>query len=154
MGTAAQIRRRFAEVGMKLVATTAAAFSNDRQRYLADGFDELICKPVHCEQVYQCTARLLGLDLLYAAPIQSDATTNIDARQAIALPLMRRLRTAAQLHQVTDFKAVLREIEENGRHTSPFFQRLRRHLHAYDMPSILRLLDEDINASQGAEVTT
>jgi signal transduction histidine kinase/DNA-binding NarL/FixJ family response regulator len=154
VATAGQIRQRFAQAGIKLVATTAAAFSNDRQRYLAAGFDEMICKPIQCERVYQITAQLLAADLLYAAPALQQTAEHDDTRPAIPPPLMRRLRTAAQLHQVTDFKAVLREIEEEGSHPSPFFQRLRRHLHAYDMPSILRLLDEDLTAPHGAEMTT
>jgi|GEM_PF-492684 len=141
--TAQQIRRRLGTFAMKLVATTAAAFNHDRQHYLADGFDELICKPIQCERVYQCTSRLLGTDLVYANSPPEAFGESVDSRPAISPPHLRRLRTAAQLHQITDFKAVLREIEDGGNQSTPFFQRLRRHLHAYDMRSILRLLEDN-----------
>jgi signal transduction histidine kinase len=51
VATARRIRQCPGGDRLKLVATTAAAFSTERPAYLAAGFAELICKPIQCERV-------------------------------------------------------------------------------------------------------
>jgi hypothetical protein len=86
---------------------------------------------------------LLGAQLQYA-PGPAAAEEDPSAQSpAIPAALMRRLRRAAQYHQVTDFKVALREIEEQVPDSLGFSRRLRRCLHTYDMAAILRALDAE-----------
>ena len=141
VATARRIRQSHTSDQLKLVATTAAAFSHERQDYLAAGFDELIPKPIQYERVYDCLTLLLGVEF-QQPPVAEQSDEDSLLQSPIPSALMRRLRRAAQLHQVTDFKAALREIEQHVPESLGFSQRLRRCLHAYDMAAIVRLLDE------------
>jgi CheY-like chemotaxis protein len=140
VATARRIIQRHGRGTIKLAATTAVALRDERVAYLAAGFDEVISKPIQAQRIYQCLADLLGAELEYAAPVEEDDADLV--MPPVPDLLTQRLRTAAKLHQITDLKTALRDIEEQVPRSRDFSRRLRRHLQAYDMPAILRVLDQ------------
>jgi PAS domain S-box-containing protein len=141
--TARRIQDQFVSRPIKLVATTARAFQHETAGYLAAGFHDVIFKPIQCRRLYAALANLLGLELKSPAPLAEAAAPAARVLPSVPAPLVKRLRLAAELHQVTDFKTCLREIEEGFPHAVGLSRRLRRHLHAYDMASIRRILDAE-----------
>jgi CheY-like chemotaxis protein len=51
---------------VKIAAVTASAFDTDRDAVLAAGFDDLVRKPFHAHQIFDCMARHLGVTYVYA----------------------------------------------------------------------------------------
>jgi PAS domain S-box-containing protein len=47
--------------GVKIAAVTASTFKEDDMKLTAAGFDDVIHKPYHSEQLFECMERLLGL---------------------------------------------------------------------------------------------
>jgi len=50
-----------------VVALTASVFEEERSRALASGFDDFIRKPFHAVELFECMARYLPVQYLYAA---------------------------------------------------------------------------------------
>jgi CheY-like chemotaxis protein len=147
--TARRILQEFGEAKFKLVATTARAFQHETAAYLAAGFHDVIYKPIQCQRLYASLANLLGLEMNTQSADAEAAAPAALILPSMPAPLVRRLRMAAELHQVTDFKTCLREIEEAFPQALGLSRRLRRHLHAYDMVSIRRILDAEAAAPVG-----
>lgn len=56
--TCASLRQRASEGGMHIVAYTAHAFPEERERFLAAGFDDILVKPISRERVEALVADL------------------------------------------------------------------------------------------------
>ena len=52
------MRQRTSEGGMHIVAYTAHAFPEERERFLAAGFDDILVKPISRERVEALVADL------------------------------------------------------------------------------------------------
>jgi len=52
---------------LKIVAVTASAFKEQQQEMLDAGMDDFVRKPYRLDEIYECLARQLGIEYLYAA---------------------------------------------------------------------------------------
>ena len=69
--TARRIRQRFGE-SVRLVATSASAFTHEQEGYRAAGFEDVVSKPIPCDRLYECLVALLGVKFDYAADAEAD----------------------------------------------------------------------------------
>ena len=134
--------RDYGELGLKVVAISAAALEHERKMYLRAGCDEFVAKPFPTERIYATLHHLLGVEFEYEpARDDGEAAPVLDLGR-IVLPeeLVVRLVMAAELHSTTVLKNCLREVEQTG----PSGQRLAVHLRefmvSYDMETIQKIV--------------
>lgn len=123
-----------------VIAYTALAFEQDRERCLVAGCQAFIAKPVQAEVVFQTLENLLGIT--FERQWQEEGGTASLDLSKVVLPanLLQRLLTAAELHSSTALKAGMEELIALGPNTAPLVDRLRQLMRAYDMDEIARLL--------------
>ena len=81
----------------RLVAVTASAFTHERDRWLACGFDDVIAKPVLCSRIYQVLSSLLGVELI-PAPADEPLEQQRPAPSAAIVGDLQAISGAAAAH--------------------------------------------------------
>lgn len=138
--TARQIRLKVGSA-VRLVATSGSAFTHEQRGYRDAGFEDVVSKPIGCERLYDCLARLLGVrfECVVDAPSSSGGTGALAA--SLLPPALRdRLIAAAELYSVTELRHCIDEVDRLGAGALPLAAHLRRCMHDYDMGRIMRLL--------------
>jgi len=132
---------------IKLVATSASALAHEQERFLAEGFDDVVAKPVRIEKLQAAIAKLLNVafddEPPPTAPVMSES-------HPVILPagLRERLIDAAELYSVTSLRQQIDDLERLGPGAVGLAQRLRQCVHEYDMSGVVRLLaDLQISAA-------
>ena len=138
-------RRMLAEAvpgGLKIVAHTAAALAECRDRALQAGCVDFLVKPIRSEQVYDCLRIHLGVEYEYSVPLpEAEQPPAMDASQLhLSDELYARLATAAELHSTTALKACLLELRQLGPEAGKLAEHIRFLMRSYDMDGILRLI--------------
>jgi PAS domain S-box-containing protein len=139
--TARLIRARFGG-GIRIVATSASVLVHEQERFLSEGFDDVVAKPISFERLHQCISSLTSVSFhqeVDPAPVAEAATPTWES---IGLPaeLRSRLANAAELYSVTELRQQIDEVERLGPEAAALAQRLRAHVHHYDMNGVLSLL--------------
>lgn len=77
-GLEASRRIRALEGGrnVKIVALTASVFKEERERVIAAGMDDLVRKPFHVHEIYECMEQHLGVRFIYDERTQTPAVSN------------------------------------------------------------------------------
>jgi len=134
---ARQIISEFSEERPVLVAVSASALAHERQRYLDEGYDDFIPKPVDEGEVYECLAKILHVEYEY-----DDGDFKSIDFEKIVLPeqLFLRLKEAASFSEVTEFEESFDEICQIGEHGRLLAERLRELSQNLDMEGILDIL--------------
>ena len=138
---------------IKLVATSASALAHEQERFLAEGFDGVVSKPVRIERLQKVITLLLGATFEDggARPIAvSDGEI-----QPVLLPLglRERLIDSAELYSVTSLRQHIDDVERLGPAAVGLAQRLRQCVHDYDMSGVVRLLADVACASAASDET-
>jgi PAS domain S-box-containing protein len=137
METARRIISRFGRERVRLVATSASAFSHEQRRYQSAGFEDVITKPLRCDRVYLSITALLGIDFVQDS-IEIPRPTTLDPAH-LPHELRVRLIQAADLCDITAIKKIIAELDQPGRASRPTAETLRRLLQKYDFTAITRL---------------
>jgi signal transduction histidine kinase/CheY-like chemotaxis protein len=131
----------------KLVAISASAFEYQRESTLMKGFDDFIPKPFHIENIFNCLEKLLGFEFLVEEvkfPSVKIEPERVLGLSEIQLPkdLLHRLKTAADLSNLTDLKFCMKELDSLGEAGQSLLQHLRPFVGKFDMKGILTLLQQ------------
>ncbi|OGG45984.1 MAG: hypothetical protein A3F84_17405 [Candidatus Handelsmanbacteria bacterium RIFCSPLOWO2_12_FULL_64_10] len=137
------IRQEKGRDAPRLVAISASALDHERKQYLDEGFDGFIPKPFRAEQVYACLAELLHVEYEYMEPVSPVQEPALDLK-AISLPepLLKRLREAAEMSNVTVLEKTLDEVEKLGTEESRLAAHLRALSQDFKMEEILSILEQ------------
>lgn len=118
------IAEQFPDQNAPIIAFSAAAYEEQKQQYLAEGFNDVISKPFRMDQLYYCLSRHLNLtfesvELGVPEPLGFDL-------QALSLSseLKQRLLAAARIYNITRLRETLQQIAS----LSPQHQQLARYL--------------------------
>jgi signal transduction histidine kinase/ligand-binding sensor domain-containing protein/DNA-binding response OmpR family regulator len=136
-----RILEEFGQAEFKLVAISASTLKHEQQAYLDAGYDDFISKPFRFEHLCECLVSLLGVEFDRREPEAAEPTTEA---LEISLPagLLSRMKSKAELYEVTDLKACLLEVEALGPEGKRLAERLRTLIQSYDMETVLELLSE------------
>ncbi|HQH72783.1 MAG TPA: ATP-binding protein, partial [bacterium] len=137
LAAARHLRDRPELASLKLVAVSASALLQERERYLENGFEAFIAKPIAAEKVYEVLAHLLQVQFEY------DTTDVSVANLAdISLPegLLHRLRAAAEVYNTTELKRCLEQVEILGEEGRMLAKHLRNWSERSDLDLIRRVL--------------
>lgn len=138
----AQHLRQVYENRLKLVASSASVLGQQREACLTAGFDEFIPKPFRIEQITDCLASLLKVRFVTDGPeIVLKNAALVPEGLSVPPELVRQLREAAELYQVTLLRALLGKLEARGPREHALAERLRERVALYDMNGILSALD-------------
>ncbi|MFB3784859.1 MAG: two-component regulator propeller domain-containing protein [bacterium] len=137
MTAAKHLRARPELAYLKLVAVSASALVQERERYFENGFEEFIAKPIAAGKVYEVLAHLLHIQFQYDSPDVSVANL-----ADISLPegLLNRLRSAAEVYNTTELKRCLEQVESLGEEGRALAKHLRAWSERSDLDLIRRVL--------------
>jgi len=136
-----RIVSEYGHTGIKIVATSAAVMSHERELCMKAGCDDFVSKPFHAERIYGVLHNLLGVEFIYREVPEAHGVESIDLG-AMILPeeLATRMVMAAELHSATVLRSCLLEVEQLGATGQRLAEHLRGFLSSYDMKTIQRIL--------------
>jgi PAS domain S-box-containing protein len=86
-----KIRKAPGGESVKIIAVTASAFKEEREEALSAGMDDLVRKPYHFDELYNCMAKHLGLKYLYAkSDVNEVPSTQVTSVQLKAVSSRQR----------------------------------------------------------------
>jgi PAS domain S-box-containing protein len=139
-----------------IVAISASGLVEERERFLASGFDEFVRKPYHEQEIFGVMARLLGLEYEIEEDSTAGATATaehtIDSTRTAALPngLRSRLYEAALMLDSSRILAETQEVIGRDPHLGELLRTLAKN---FDFGRILDLLEGDAVTGQAEEHT-
>lgn len=138
---------RARDPNVKLIAFSASALDPQRARCHALGFDGFLPKPFRVHQLQACLRDLVGVPLCADSQHSSG---NLPAAPYVPSALLRRIRAAVELYQVTRLRHALTELEGLGQREQAWAERLRMHARRYEMSELLMLLAQLEAATENA----
>jgi CheY-like chemotaxis protein len=142
--TARHLRAMAPGPGVPIIATSAAAFIHERERYAEAGFREVLTKPIPFERLVECLTRVLGVRFeLDRAVEESDRWTEQGAAEEAALlpvALREELREAADTCSVTEARRCAAEVERLCGSDGHLARCVRECLGAFDLAPIAAVL--------------
>jgi len=102
---------------VKIAAVTASAIPEQWTAILASGVDDMVNKPFRREEIFECMARLLGVQYVYGkTPPLSSRTTPLelisDALRVLPVALRQELADAVISLDIEHIKEVVRRLSE------------------------------------------
>jgi len=144
--TARRIWEEFGRERIKIVALSASAFDQQRQEYLACGFDGFIGKPFRMEEIHACLRDLLKVEFEYTEATEPAAVGSAPPLQPgeIVLPagVLARLGEAARRCSATRLEACFAELEQDGDASRKVATHLRWLVQAGDLEAVARFVKE------------
>ena len=114
---------------VKVLAVTASVFEEQRDEILSAGCDDLICKPVRENEIFDAIGRLLGVQYEYAdveQPAVPDSGIELTQEMLSQLPpeLLAELRRATLVLDRAVMAVLIERIEAHAPETAKGLQRL------------------------------
>jgi len=133
-----------------IVALSASAFEEDRERALAEGCDDFVRKPFRAEELFEMLAKHLGVRFIYedVAPTAAVISSH-RAEPAVKSPALADLSgvppaLVADLRKATilaDTRRLLTAIDQVSRLDPALADDLRSRARRFDYRSILAMID-------------
>ncbi len=126
-----------------IIAVTASAFEEDRQKVLDAGADDYLRKPIRRDDLLEVLRDRLGLELVFAADASVSAVPDGDDTSVLArlaVPLRERLRSAALGADLAGLNAIAGELEVADPEAAAALRRLTA---AYEYEGIARACGEE-----------
>ena len=136
-----RILEEFGQAELKLVAISASTLQHEQRAYLDAGYDDFISKPFRFERLCECLVNLLGIEFQRREPEAAEPTTEA-LKVSLPTGLLSRMKSKAELYEVTDLRTCLLEVEALGPEGKQLAERLRALIQSYDMEAVLELLSE------------
>jgi CheY-like chemotaxis protein len=142
--------RAAGDSGTIIVALSASAFEEDRERALGDGCDDFVRKPFRAEDLFAMLAKHLGMRFIYDEEASNATEPGSHGGEQIgqppALPDLSGLSRVwvAELRKATilaDTRRLLSAIDKIGEFDPALADELRGRARRFDYRSILSLID-------------
>ncbi|MDD1622359.1 MAG: ATP-binding protein [Methylococcaceae bacterium] len=135
------IRRLPGGKDVKIVAVTASAFMEQRDEMLNAGMNDFVRKPYRANEIFECMARQLGLQYVYADTLQQEEAeaAPLTARTLSVLPPELRSELCDALESL-DAERIAAAIKQVGAYDPAVQKALSRLVDSFDYPAILKAL--------------
>ncbi|MES2047431.1 MAG: response regulator [Pseudomonadota bacterium] len=137
---------------VKIVAVTASAFKEDRDRIMAAGMDDFICKPYREDEIFACLMRHLGLNFIREEEgdetEQGRCTLTREDFSALAPELKEQLQIAAVELDQEKMAEALKTLE---RQNPALARDVTKLANAFRFQELSELLDGDVAGKTTSE---
>ncbi len=126
-----------------IIAITAKAFINDKQKCLDAGCDDFIPKPVNVDELLEKLQRHLTLDWIYE-DTQPEAVEFVDNASPIVPPGSKDLKLLIESAQVGDIRSIRKragDLEKADPRMEPFARRLKQLAEQFQIDKIRKMLN-------------
>lgn len=134
-----------------IIAVSASAFGEDRQRSLETGCDGFVAKPFRLETLLQEIQTHLGLTWIYdgdqESPVEVGNTNLVLPPPAV----LQTLLALAQKGQIVEFEDTLDELEIQNVAYTPFITNLRELGRNFKLRQIRKLLNSSLNEANSTK---
>lgn len=149
--TTQQLRQSTEFKDLVVIAASASAFEQDRQRSLASGCNDFIAKPIQNSSLLDCLQQYLGLEWVYESeeknPEKREVTNgnNLSSPLPVLLvnPAPPELETLYELARIGDIRGILEtvtKLEERDEPSKVFAGQLRQLAKTFQVKKIQELL--------------
>ena len=136
---ARQIRQRLAN-RVRLIATSASVLAHERERFFAEGFDDILAKPVQFERLMEFVLPA-GADQAEAnEPELANDRANLPSEAEIPSALREKMIAAADVYSVTELRRHIDELQRIVPEATALIARLRRCVRDYNMNGVVELI--------------
>ena len=122
-----------------IVALTASAFEEDRQRVLEIGCDDFVRKPYHETVLFETLARHLDMRYIYAGEPAGESSAMTSADLATLPPeMVTQLREAVSIADDSAILQLLREMPDEHASLAKELARMAREFRFLDLLALLK----------------
>jgi PAS domain S-box-containing protein len=128
-----------------IIALTASAFEEERERVLFEGCEDFVRKPFREEEIFDMLEKYLDVRFVYEEPVQPpDSRIIHDDVQSPTDMVDIPANLMADLQEATitaDMSQIMKSIEQISLYNPPFAERLAEYAHNFEYKKILELID-------------
>jgi signal transduction histidine kinase/DNA-binding response OmpR family regulator len=128
---------------VKIIAVTASAFKEQREKMFDAGMDDIVGKPYHPGEIYACLSKQLGIQFEYEGTAETrEQARTLTPEMLSVLPdaLRNELREAVES---LENERIDQAIQQVAAHDQELKQTLTQLAEAFDYPAILQALTSD-----------
>jgi CheY-like chemotaxis protein len=128
---------------VKIIAVTASAFKEQREKMFDAGMDDIVGKPYHPGEIYACLSKQLGIQFEYEGTAETrEQARTLTPEMLSVLPdaLRNELREAVES---LENERIDQAIQQVAAHDQELKQTLTQLAEAFDYPAILQALKSD-----------
>jgi PAS domain S-box-containing protein len=128
-----------------IIALTATAFEEERERVLFEGCDDFVRKPFREGEIFNMLVKYLDVRFVYEEPVEFPASSH--AQEEVQAPtdlgeIPSNLIADLQEATITaDMTQILKSIEQISLHNPAAAERLADYAHNFEYKKILKLID-------------
>jgi CheY-like chemotaxis protein len=128
---------------VKIVAVTASAFKEQRQRMIDAGVDDFIGKPYHPDEIYTCLSKQLGIEFQYEVLKETQEQAYTLTHEMLAV-LPEKLRDELQMAlESLESREIYQTIQQVAAYDQALYDKLIQCAENFDYPAILQALRPD-----------
>jgi CheY-like chemotaxis protein len=137
-----------------IIAVSASAFGEDRQRSLENGCDGFVAKPFRLETLLQEIQTHLGLTWIYEDEDNKEISPKATDTERVLPPseMLQKIYTLAQRGQVVELEDTLDELQAQNKDYAPFVINLRQLAKNFKLREIRKQLNSYLSESNPTEV--
>jgi PAS domain S-box-containing protein len=145
-----RLRRDSGLRGLPVIAISASAGHDERQRQLDAGFDDSLPKPIHLDLLLNTLGRLLGLEWRRQAPPQ--CARDEDEGAPLVLPPPAEMAILHHLVQLGNMRNIVERADyliQLDHRYRPFARQLRQLAQRYQSQALLQLVERQLGLQAG-----
>lgn len=127
---------------VKIVAVTASAFNEQRAEMLAIGMDDVVRKPYHASEIYECLSKQLGLEFTYKGAsdeMEAPSAPTLTTEMLSSLPVALRTELQEALESL-DRKRIELVVKRVASYDTALHKSLKHLVDNFEYPAIMKVL--------------
>ncbi|GJL78898.1 MAG: hypothetical protein NPINA01_18870 [Nitrospinaceae bacterium] len=145
-----EIVKRYGKDRFKVVSITASAFAHQRKEYFKIGCHEFIAKPFRAGQIFECMAKLLGVEFEYKISNKDQEITkenvfshSVDfSKFSIPEKLFMSFKDAVEEGNITQLEKQLARLHQLGEEGELLGSHLSKFVDSYNFDEVLSILEK------------
>jgi len=138
-----KIIEQFGKDRFKIVAVTANAFDQQKEKYIELGFHEFIPKPFNFDNVHDVLSKFFSDQFIFAEEESTNKICDIDfTKITIPIDLYNRLKESSEIFNITELEKQLDELENLDESNAQLAHYFKRSLERFEIEEITSTLNK------------